>query len=160
MIDLELVRQKVAGALPRRVRWIMQGSHFDTGFDRARHPLRPIADDDVNAFEIPNEWLAYYLFGDQDVDEGGGAYLLLCVHGETGEVFELDVESSECLRLLNTDIDRFIATFDVFDRALRLGSVPVDQLARLAAEIDPAASANGGQWPLIAEYAAPDDDAE
>ncbi len=150
-INLGQARKKVVRALPVRVRWLVEGCPLDFDFSRARCDLRPLADSDTNGFEIPQEWVPLFLFGEQDYAEGGGATPFLGVHADTGQVFGLDAErESEPVYLLNSDIDKFILTFDVFDRALRQGSLPVKQVPCLAEEIDPTAFAVG-EWRDLAE---------
>lgn len=161
MIDLDAVRRTVADGLPVHVRWYVRGSSLDSHFDRARHELRPIAAEDLGGCEIPEEWLCLYLFGDQDWDKAGGAMPFLGVHGETGEVFGMDVESESMpVYLLNSDVEKFVAMFDLFDRALRRETVPIEQLAPLAEAIDPSAFVPGHEWYSLAEYIASDDDGD
>lgn len=159
MIDMERVRLRIVNGLPEHVRWYVKGSSLDSHFHRARRDLRPIAGDDLNGCEIPEEWLCLYLFGDQDWDEAGGSMPFLGVHAETGQVFGLDVESnSEPLYLLSSDVDRFVAMFDLFDQVLRQKTVPIEQLAPLAQAIDPEVFVPDREWYSFAEYVASDDD--
>lgn len=159
MIDFDLVRRKIVEGLPERVRWHVRGNSLASHFGRARSELRPISNDDLTGFEIPREWLCLYLFGDQDWDDGGGSMPFLGVHEETGQVFGLDVESeSRPVYLLNSDVEKFVAMFNLFDRALRQKTVPIEQLAPLAQAIDPEVFVPDREWYSLADYVALDDD--
>ena len=145
-ISLDQARKKLAETLPVRVRWLVGNSPLDFDFSRAQDDLRPITVSDTNGFEIPQEWQLIYLFGEQDYAEGGGAAPYLGIHKDTGQVFALDVENEEFpLTMLNTDVDKFISTFHVFDRAVGQGTLPIEQVAHLAEGIDPAAFAES-EW--------------
>ena len=129
-----------------RVRWLVGNCPIDFDFSRAQDDLRPLTVSDTNGFEIPQEWQSLCLFGEQNYAEGGGATPYLGIHIDTGQVFALDVESeSSPLSLLNSDIDKFISTFDVFDRAVRQATLQIEQVAGLVEEIDPIAFADS-EW--------------
>jgi hypothetical protein len=160
MINLDLVRRKIMHELPARARWLVGGSPLDFDFSRAQRDLRPIGEADTNGFEIPQEWLTLYLFGEEDYAQGGGAAPYLGVHADTGQVFGLDVErDSSPIYLLNSDVDKYILTFDVFDQALRRGTLHVMQVARLAEEVDPVAFV-AGEWHYLADAISSDEDFE
>jgi len=145
-ISLDQARKKLAGALPVRVRWLVGSCPIDFDFSRAQDDLKPMTVSDTNGFEVPREWQSLSLFGEQDYAEGGGAAPYLGIHRDTGQVFALDVESeSSPLCLLNSDIDKFILTFDVIDRSVRQRTFQIEQVAGLAEEIDPAAFADS-EW--------------
>ncbi len=145
-ISLDQARKKLAGALPVRVRWLIKNYPIDFDFSRAQDDLKPITVSDTNGFEIPQEWQFLSLFGKRDYAEGGGAAPYLGIHRDTGQVFALDVESeASSLSLLNSDIDKFISTFDVFDRSVRQRTLQIEQVAGLVEAIDPAAFAES-EW--------------
>ena len=138
MIDFELVRQEVARRLPARVRWLVRGVPWDFDFSRSRAPLRPVAPTDLNGCSIAAEWTTLYLFGEEDYAGGGGTSPYLGVHRDTGEVFGLDVEREESqVFILNSNVDRFIRTFQKIDELLRRAPVVSGMLSRALMEIDP-----------------------
>ena len=85
MINLDLVRRKIMHALPARARWFVDDSPLDFDFSRAQRDLRPIGESDTSGFEIPQEWLSIYLFGEEDYAQDGGAAPYLGVHADTGD---------------------------------------------------------------------------
>lgn len=150
-ISLDQARKKVAGALPVHVRWLVGDYPIDFDFSRAQSDLKPMTVSDTNGFEILQEWQSLYLFGEQNYAEGGGAAPYLGIHRDTGQVFALDVESEASpLSLLNSDIDKFISTFDVFDRSVRHRTLQIEQVAGLLEEIDPVAFAES-EWSGLIE---------
>lgn len=145
-ISLDQARKRLARALPVRVRWLIENYPIDFDFSRAQDDLKPMTISDTNGFDIPQEWQSLCLFGEQSYAEGGGAAPYLGIHRDTGQVFALDVENeSSPLSLLNSDIDKFLSTFDAFDRFVRQGTLPIKQVAGLIEEIDPAAFAES-EW--------------
>jgi SUKH-4 immunity protein len=154
-INAEEIRHAVEERLPRRARWIVPGVEtiIDWYFSRASQPLQPLtADDAVRWAEaLPEDWRELLIFGEEDVGEGGGARPLLCVHGQTGEVFGLDIERPEAARyFLNSSMAAFVDTFLVFDRALTGGqqTVSLTQAVRAA---DPDVFERS-DWRSLADY--------
>jgi len=134
--DLEHARNRIAEELPRHVRWLLHGTPLDFDFSRSRSRLQPLSASEIHGAMEP-DWATLYPFGMQDYAEGGGASPFLGVDGISGEVRGLDVErDSSCLFLLNSNVEAFIETFTLFDRALRLGTASVNSLPSAAAEID------------------------
>lgn len=159
-IDTELTRHRIVLALPQRVRWMIHGTPLDFDFSRAQHPLREIEDRDLNGCDIPEEWTVLRLFGDEDYAEGGGASPFLGVHVETGEIYGLDVERDSAeMFLLNSNVETFIATFQLFDRALRERTLPPGEIASRAEALDPA-SFRVGEWSDLADYIASDQESD
>ena len=154
-IDLEYVRAQVAAHLPHHVRWNVKGMMVDFDFSRARAPLRVVTEDEVLG-GIDKQWQTLYLFGEEDVSEGGGARPFLGVELNDGKVYGLDVERDRSpLFLLNSDIDRFVKTFRLFDETIRYRTIHIPDLPSLAAAIDPDAYA-ASEWRLLADYLLPD----
>src|SRR5215831_7323987 len=92
MINLELIRQEVVRALPVRARWRIKDTALDFDFTRSRQQLRTIAPNDLSGGVIESEWSVFYLFGQADFADGGGASPYLGVHQITGEICGIDVE--------------------------------------------------------------------
>lgn len=132
----DYVRSQIAAHLPVHVRWLVNRTPLDFDFSRSQRPLKPLLASEVNG-DLEPEWSVLDLFGEEDHAEGGGASPFLGVHRNSGQIFGLDVEreSSEMF-LLNSDVDRFIKTFQRFDSVLREGSRSGDLHASLH-EIDP-----------------------
>jgi len=150
-IDLEYVRAHVAAHLPHHVRWNVKGTMVDYDFSRARAPLRVVTEDEILG-GIDKQWQTLYLFGEEDVSEGGGARPFLGVELNDGKVYGLDVERDRSpMFLLNSDIDRFVKTFRLFDEAIRYRRISIPDLLPLATAIDPDAYA-ASEWRILADY--------
>src|SRR5216117_2705717 len=120
----DYVRSQIAAHLPARVRWLVNRSPLDFDFSRSQRPLQPLLASEVNG-DLEPEWSALDLFGEEDYAEGGGASPFLGVHRSSGQIFGLDVErESSQMFLLNSDDDRFIRTFLLFDEVVRAGKLP------------------------------------
>jgi hypothetical protein len=87
---------------------------------------------------------------------GGGARSFLGVELKDGKVYGLDAERDRSpIFLLNSDIDRFVKTFRLFDETIRYRRIRIPDLPSLAAAIDPDAYA-ASEWRLLADYLLPD----
>jgi hypothetical protein len=129
---------------------MVEGVALDFDFSRSHAPLRPITNADVAGGVIENSWTALYLFGLQNYDGGASAYL--GVHRDTGEICGLDVEREKSqVFLLNSDIDRFIRTFQRTDELLRSASLAPGALSRELRVIDPDAFQRS-DWRDFADY--------
>lgn len=136
MIDPEIVRLEIAKRLPTRTRWLVQGVSLDFDFSRSHAALRPIMAVDMIGGDIEMSWTALYLFGLQNYDGGASPYL--GVHRNTGEICGLDVERKKAhVFLFNSNIDRFIRTFQRIDESLRGASPAPGVLSRELRTIDP-----------------------
>lgn len=150
--DFEYIRSEITKRLPRRVRWLIQDTPVDFDFSKARKPLDTVKESDFIPGGFDKKWTVLFIFGEQDVSEGGGAHPFLGVHKSTGKIYGLDVErETSPIYLLNTDIDSFIETFRLFDYALRQHKVNVSAIPAAAREIDQAAYGRS-DWRLLAEY--------
>ena len=150
MIDPETVRSEIAKHLPLRVRWLVGGVPLDFDFSRCHSPLRPIMSSDVSECEIEKSWTALYLFGLQSYDGGASPYL--CVHRDTGEICGLDIEREKSqMFLLNSDVERFIRTFQKIDGLLRRAPIAPGVLSRALANIDPGAFERS-DWRHFSEF--------
>jgi len=157
IVDLEHVRTQVATRVPVRVRWVLNGTPLDFDFSRARSPLQTLESADMSG-DIEKEWTRLYLFAEQRFAEGGGASPWIGVHQKNGEVFGLDVErESTAMFFMNSDVDRFIKTFLVFDEALRLGKISLKALSSAATQIDPLGYSKS-DWRVLAEYVISNDE--
>jgi hypothetical protein len=151
VIDLEHARHRITTELPPRVRWLIKGSPLDFDFSRSQVPLKPLSQSEIHG-TIEKDWTTLYLFGERDYAEGGGASPFLGISSTSGEILGLDVErDSGCRFLLNSDIESFIKTFEVFDRVLRLGTTALDSLSSSAIEIDPRAFQRS-EWALLLDH--------
>ena len=149
-IDLEYVRAQVAAHLPHHVRWNVDETTVDYDFSRARAPLRVLTEDEILG-GIDKQWQTLYLFGEEDVSEGGGSRPFLGVELNEGKVYGLDVERDRSpMFLLNSDIDRFVKTFRLFDETIRYRTIHIPDLPSLAAAIDPDAYL-ASEWRLLAD---------
>lgn len=153
MIDSENIRAQVVTQLPAHVRWRVNETPLDFDFSRARDPLRTFGTIDTNGVgDIEKEWTLLYLFGEQHYAEGGGASSWIGVHKEKGEIFGLDLErESSAMFFMNSNLDKFIKTFLIFDEALRYGKIPFKTLSSKAAQIDPLGFLKS-EWQDLADY--------
>jgi hypothetical protein len=152
MIDPESARQEVARRLPARVRWLVRGVPLDFDFSRSRASLRPIAPTDLSGCDIEDEWTTLFLFGEEDYADGGGASSYLGVHRDTGEICGLDVEREESqVFILNSNVDRFIQTFQKIDEMLSHTPVASGILSRALMKIDPDAFQHS-EWRKFSSY--------
>ena len=110
-----------------------------------------IAPTDVNDFTIiEREWTVLYLFG--ELFYNGGASPYLGIHRDTGEICGLDVERDDSqIFLLNSDIDRFIRTFQKTDEMLGGSSLLHGVLSKALKEIDPNAFQRS-EWRHFSSY--------
>jgi hypothetical protein len=155
-IDPERLRGKVAARLPPRVRWMLHDVPYHFDFTRAQRPLRSIEPADIVGGDIDESWRELLLFGETHYADGGGARELLGVRLDTGEVHGLDVERGlSPTFFLSSDLDRFIRTFDLFDAAIRLGTLPLDLIAGEAEKVDSAGFCRS-EWRLLAEHILPE----
>jgi hypothetical protein len=151
-MDPEEARLQIAARLPMRVRWNLKGTPWDFDFSLSQHRLQPLISTDLNGCDIEKEWTDLYIFGTEDYAQGGGASPFLAVHRDTGQIFGLDVErESAQMYLLNSDVDRFIRTFLLFDGVLRLRTLPPAVAAERASAVDPDGFARS-DWRGLANY--------
>jgi len=114
--------------------------------------LRLITPADVIGCGVEDPWRLLYLFGQEDYAKGGGASPFLGVHGDTGEIMGLDVErEASKMFLLNSNIDRYIRTFQKFDEVLRLKTLAPRHLPEALREID-GDTFQHGEWRLLCDY--------
>ena len=153
MIDIESIRGQIVTRLPARVRWLVDGMPLDFDFSRSKVPLKPITAGDFNsATVIEKEWTCLRIFGEDHYAEGGGGTAYLGIHSESGKFFGLDVEreTSEMF-LLNSDVDRFIQTFQALDQVLRPIGLPDAQIRERLKAIDPSVF-DRSEWRLLCDY--------
>jgi hypothetical protein len=150
-VDLQRIRHTVATELPVRVRWLILGTPLDFDFSRATRPLTRLSKDEVQGSLEP-EWQDIFVFGEQSVAEGGGATPFIGVHGTSGTIRGIDLErEGESTYLINSSIESYIATFRLLDRALRLASIPLEDVSIQAATIDPSAFPIS-EWRHLLDY--------
>lgn len=100
---LTRARSLLAEQLPLRSRWLVRDTTVDFDFTRSRSYLRALTPDDFNG-ELKTEWAELFLFGQQDVAQGGGSSSLLGISLRSGEVFGLDVERGTPLYFLSSSV--------------------------------------------------------
>src|SRR6476659_4557945 len=131
------IESTLASGLPGQARWMSGDTPLDFEFTVGS----------VGLHELPDEVLAscagasteLLVFGRQDFAEGGGASPCLCVRERAGSVYGFDPEREEPLFLLNSSVDRFVATFRLLSDYLTTNEpLPSDCESRVRA-IDPEA---------------------
>ena len=147
-IDARAIQAAVAAGLPARARWLIDGTTLDFDFSAASDALRWLP---AEATDNPNAAASDLLvFGLQDFAECGGAQPWLCVRKRDGWVHGFDPDEDDPMSLLNSSIERFIATFRFLDQHLANNKqLPSDSESRLRA-IDPDAYAMS-DWRILAE---------
>ena len=134
------IQSLVASRLPQRARWLFGNTILD--FSRHNEPRNltaeflewGLSDADVADIEHGSDLI---VFGMWDFDEGGGATPALAVRQSDGKVFDVDVEASKPLSLLNISLEAFIDTFCLLDKYLGQGQpIPAD-LHSLVRRLDP-----------------------
>jgi SUKH-4 immunity protein len=134
-LDRKTTETAIVSGLPAQARWMINGTPLDFDFSVAGHGLRRLPDEAIEAGDVEASDLL--LFGEQDFAEGGGACPWLCVRKRDGSVYGFDPERDKPMFLLNTSIERFIATFRLLDEHLGSNAeLPSDCESRLRA-IDP-----------------------
>ena len=151
--EIEALRVELSTRLPIRARWLIGETPLDWDFSRAKRQLKLLTSLEFPGWDIPDEWRQFYLLGEENYSEGGGASPYLGVLAETGAVYELDVErdTRPGALLLNSSVTRFIDTFYIFDQSLGQGiDSPLNISGRVRA-LDPEVF-NQSEWKLLAEY--------
>lgn len=138
LIDPDRVRADLERGLPSRARWLLHGVPLSFDFTWARSPLERVADSELVDGRVRPEWAEMLVFGESDYADRGGAWSLLCVDPDTGQIHGLDFERTEApLVLFNSDAGRFIGTFSLFDEVLRREDPNLAALAARAEALDP-----------------------
>jgi len=105
------IQSLVASRLPQRARWLFGNTILD--FSRHNEPRNltaeflewGLSDADVADIEHGSDLIVFVMW---DFDEGGGATPALAVRQSDGKVFDVDVEASDLLSLLNSSLEAFI----------------------------------------------------
>jgi hypothetical protein len=147
-VDWKSIETVVASSLPLRARWIVNGTSLDFDFSLLGQGLRTLPDEPVAVGdEMKSDLL---IFGQQDFAEGGGARPWLCVRKRDGWVYGFDPDEDKPLFLLNSSIERFVATFQFLNEHLRKNEpLQLDCESHLRI-IDPEAYPMS-EWRLLAE---------
>src|SRR5262245_24053838 len=140
------IETTVTAELPVHARWIINGTPLDFEFTVSQLGLQKLPVEvleDAAASEL-------LVFGKQDFAEGGGARPWLCVRQRDGSVYGFDPEREQPMFLLNSSVERFVATFRLFnDYLAKDRPLPVDCESRLKA-IDGEAYPSS-DWRLLVE---------
>jgi SUKH-4 immunity protein len=138
----------VASTLPARARWMIGGTPLDFDFSTAGHGHRSLPDEAIEPGDAAASDLL--VFGEQDFAEGGGAFTWLCVRKRDGSVVGFDPELANPIFLLNSSIERFVATFRLLNEYLAENEpLPAECESRLQA-IDPETYSTS-DWRLLVE---------
>jgi hypothetical protein len=125
---------------------------LDFDFTWAQFKLDAISNSFISC-KIEEDWKTLYVFGVQDYAEDGGATPAITVDSETGNIFGFDAERSKnnIIYFINTDIDKYIASFQLFDNVLRTKITSKRQLEKELKEIDPEGYEKS-DWKLLAKH--------
>jgi len=146
-LNRDVTETTIVSGLPAHARWLINGTPLDFDFSAAADGLRGLPDEVIEADAGVSDLL---VFGEQNFAEGGGACPWLCVRMRDGSVYGFDPERENPMFLLNSSIERFIATFRLLDEYLRTNAkLPLDCESRLRA-IDPNTYPKS-DWRLLVE---------
>ncbi len=150
--DSEAILTAVVDGLPPLARWSLKGACVEYVFSASREDVRQLSPERLLPATLQPEWLELLIFGECDYAAGGGASPFLGVRTTDGTVWELDVErETDPLSLLNSSIDRFVASFAFLNEYLGSGrELPENAEAQLES-IDPEAFP-GSEWKALVEY--------
>jgi hypothetical protein len=138
----------LTAGLPVRARWMIDGTPLDFEFTvgrlgLCRLPIEVLEGSDAASSEL-------LVFGERDFADGGGARPWLCVRERDGSVYGFDPEREQPVFLLNSSVERFVATFRLFnDHLAKNEPLPPDCESRLRA-IDGEAYPKS-EWRLLVE---------
>ena len=137
-IDLDKIAEKVVTELPLKTQWQINDVPLIFDFAWARNKLEPISRSFLSC-KIEEAWETLYVFGDQDYAESGGAKAAITVDSKTGTIFGFDLErtNDNIIFFINSDIDKYIESFKLFDTVLRNNETSKGQLEKELQEIDP-----------------------
>jgi hypothetical protein len=153
-LNTEELRQEIVVRLPVRSRWLLHDAPWDWDFSRATRSLEPLSDEDAQTLIelLPRDWRQLLIFGEQQFAQHGGASPFVSVHGQTGEVFGLDLEREHAVAFpLNSSISAFIRTFLLFNDALEAGGAMPTDLEELVLAADPVAFEKS-EWRDLVDY--------
>jgi len=152
--NLNQIRLELAAGLPLRTRWLIHETTLDFDFARCQNPLVSVDRLMPVGFEPDCRSASLFAFGEQDYAEGGGASPYLVIDRTSGEVLELDLETSnDPIRFLNSSSSTFVLTFAALERAIRLRETPIADLKRQLEAID-FQGFHRSHWRLLVEEAA------
>ena len=148
ILDRAVIEATLASGLPVQARWMIDGTPLDFEFTVGRVGLRRLPDEVLKVGDAASSELL--VFGEQDFAEGGGARPWLCVQESDGSVHGFDPEREQPMFLLNSSVERFVATFRLLDDYLaKSRPLPPDCESRLRA-IDGEVY-SGSDWRLLVE---------
>jgi hypothetical protein len=131
-LDRKAIETAIKSGLPVRARWMIDGAPLDFDFSFAGHGLRELPDGSIVASDAAGFDLL--VFGEYEFAEGGGARPWLCVCKLDGSVYGFDPEREDPKFLLNSSIERFVATFQLLNEHLgKNEELPSDCESQLSA---------------------------
>jgi hypothetical protein len=146
--DRVAIEATLTSGLPVRARWIIDGTPLDFEFTVGRLGLCSLPGDVLEGGDAESSELL--VFGEWDFAEGGGARPWLCVRERDGWVYGFDPERERPVFLLNSSVERFVATFRLLnDHLAKNEPLPPDCESRLRA-VDREAFPNS-EWRLLVE---------
>jgi hypothetical protein len=151
-LDLKAIARAI-DTLPVQAHWSIKGTPLSFDFSAAHGGLRTLPKE---ASELGNaEGAALLVFGEQDFAEGGGGHPWLCFCKQDGSVWGFDPERKQPMFLLNSSIERFIATFGFLHAYLEKNArLPANSKSHVQ-NLDPDAYSTS-DWRLLVEYLSSD----
>lgn len=120
-----MIETILTSGLLLNTRWMIDGTPLNFDFSLSHVELRKLPDDVLRGGDPA--WCELLVFGEQGFAMGGGARPWLCVKRRDGSVYGFDPEREKPMFLLNSSVERFVATFQLFDSFLsRNKSLPPD----------------------------------
>jgi hypothetical protein len=145
-MDLKAIETALASGLPGKARWLIDGTTLDFDFSVTSRGLRNLPDEAIPAADCQASDLL--VFGEQDFSQGGGARPWLCISKTDGLVYGFDAEREQPIFLLNSSVNRFVATFHVLNEHLAKSEGLPPELEGLLHAIDPDAYPRS-DWRLL-----------
>jgi hypothetical protein len=147
-MDVAALQRAVVSDLPRRSRWLIDGTPMDYKFYTVPMSMAALSGSDDDLLK------RLIAFGEYDFAEGGGARPWLVVDSVDARVFLFDDEADDDdpeLRLLNSCFDAFVRTFRLLDAYLGRGRRVSADTGALVEAWDPRAYASS-EWRKLVDH--------
>lgn len=153
-LDLVSIEKLIATRLPASARW----------------PFEDWGDEEFNFFPkgmpgnryLPTAWFYkefqvsdYFVFGDLDFADGGGACYWLCIDKQDESICAFDVSLDQGRMTFNSSLAQFVQSFHVLDRYLCKGEQPPQDCEAQLRAIDPVYS--DSRWKMFLDIPKRDD---
>lgn len=154
MASLSQTAATLRNALPASAIWIVGGLTLVLDFSRLQKPLKPLSElEGLHGLAArPSDWGLLVPFGEMRVD--GGASPLYCLNGKDSSIYCVDVEreSDEPSRFLNSSASRFIDCFRLINEFIQSGGHDVVRILKELEHCDGEALTQNSEWRRFVEH--------